>query len=225
MTRIPYKPEIGEVQANWDALSSIVVNVMEAETGRAYLSMLECLEDDSTGEGGKTLLGFKRAPAAKGNHHAHEGGLVYHYLEMWQIWLDYSEAVLDSRHRDPTLSDERILKGIINHDLHKAWRTYELLSTDPWKTQYAEDESDKLLGNNLRSPKGTFKSLWILQDYNIKLDMIDYNVILNAEGGWSETQTYWTTVVAKMAYLLDESSGNILGRLSTGRVLGHNQTV
>lgn len=217
-------PRVGAVQENWDALSSIIHNVMSETNSAAYLSMLECLEDDSN-DGEKVLLGFKRAPAAKGNHHAHEGGLVYHILEMWWNWDTHFRGLITTQEAADYVTDERILKAIINHDLHKGWRTYELLDAVNWKTQYAEDLSDKLLDSNLRGPQGTFKTLWMLQDYGIKLDMDDYNAILNAEGGWSKTQTYWCTVLAKMAYLLDESSGNIAGRIGSGKLLGHNQQV
>lgn len=220
-----YRPVVGALEDNWNALFELLDLHLSPSVASAYDAMLKELKDDVNVDG-KLLLGALRAPAAKGNHHAHEGGWCFHILELWWVWDNYLRAMTrEGQGPDSPIADEVILKGIINHDLHKTWRTYELLETDPWKTQYAEDLTDKLLGNNLRSPRGTHKNLFMLQQHGIKLTMEDYNVILNAEGGWSETQTYWCTVAAKMAYLLDECSGNILGRISTGRLLGHNQQV
>lgn len=187
-----------------------------------YSKMLEQLKDDVVLENGTVLLGLRRAPAAQGNHHACEGGLLFHYLEMFDIWTSLA-ASMDLNKQQ--LSHGTILKGIINHDIHKAWRTYRLETEDPWQTQYADDETDRLLDPYSRRPQGTYKSLFMLQQHGIRLDMIDYNVVLNAEGGWSKSQTYWCSVAAKVCYLLDELSGNVKGRQATERWLGHNQVV
>lgn len=184
-----------------------------------YRNLFEFMRDDHVVDG-KVLLGLKRAPAAKGNHHALEGGLLLHYTEMWDAWSALRGTIIKI---DDTVNDARVLKGIINHDLHKGYRTYELLSKDPWKAQYAAEIAEKLLEADPRRPKGVHKTLWLLQKQGVVLDELDYNVILNAEGGWSTTQTYWCSVLAKVCYLLDEMSGNVMGRQTAGKLLGHNE--
>jgi hypothetical protein len=212
-----------DLDSQFDDIQTLVHShlVREGEAN-AYGGLLCQLKDDVTLEDSTLLLGLRRAPAAQGNHHAMEGGLLFHYLEMWDIWLGLSSTMDLDREQ---LTHGTILKGIINHDLHKAWRTYRLESEEPWQTQYADDETDKLLDPYSKRPQGHFKSLFILQQHGIRLDLVDYNVILNAEGGWSKSQTYWCSVAAKVCYLLDELSGNVKGRQATGRWLGHNQEV
>lgn len=212
-----------ELDSQCEDIKALVRTYIENDRQKdAYSEMLEQLLDDVVLEDGTILLGLRRAPAAQGNHHAFEGGLLYHYLEMWDTWILVGSALWLDRAR---LTHGTILKGIINHDIHKAWRTYRLESADPWQTQYADDETDRLLDPYSKRPQGTFKSLFMLQQHNVSLDIVDYNVILNAEGGWSKSQTYWCSVAAKVCYLLDELSGNVRGRQATGRWLGHNQAV
>lgn len=212
-----------ELRVQQNQLCELVEQVMEPHKAAAYNRLLRELRDDPRDNtDAYYLLGMERAPAAQGNHHNFEGGLIYHYHEMWDTWLHMRGGLVQ---HDEHVTDERVLCGIINHDIHKGWRTYRLESVDPWQVQYAEDQTDKLLSKDYRRPQGTFKNLFILQKHQVPLDEIDYNVILNAEGGWSKTQTYWCTVVAKLCYLLDEMSGNVMGRQASGRWLGHNQKV
>lgn len=212
-----------ELQLQFGQLIDLVSQTLPHSKACEYNAMLQSLKRDPIDNTDAFyLLGMLRAPAAKGNHHAFEGGMVYHYLEMWEAWLGMRGGVVG---RDEQVTDERILCGIINHDLHKAWRTYQLLSREPWMCQYAADWTDKLLEISLRAPDGVIKSLYILQRNRVSLDEIDYNVILNAGGGFSRTQTYWCSVVAKLCYLLDELSGNVIGRQAAGKWLGHNQVV
>lgn len=211
-----------------NSLYDAIAQYLPSPEGTRYYAMLHDLEADAPdtiksfkGEDLR-LLGMRRAPAAKGNHHAFEGGWCYHILEMLDLWERMRIQVVTP---DDHLTDARILKGIINHDLHKVWRTYGLVSADPWQCVYAEDNTDKLLEASIRGPQGVFKSLFMLQRHGIQLDEIDFNVVINSEGGFGKTNSYWDTVVAKMVYLLDELSGNVVGRQASGRWLGHNQVV
>lgn len=138
---------------NWSRLIHLTnTNVQEAAVVN-YINMLAALRDDNAqllGLGG-TFLGFRRAPAATKNHHAYEGGLVVHLLEMWDTWL-WVRGMLNH----PLIHDSRVWRTILHHDLHKAYGTYKLISTDPWKTEYANDRSSMLTGPD------NVKSLWIL---------------------------------------------------------------
>jgi len=220
-----YQPRRRDLVGNWSALIN-TCSYMSLSDEKSYVHMLTALREDYTDADGVTTLGFYRAPAASNNHHAFEGGLVFHFLEMWWIWNKMRDHILpmallqegtEKEFRDH-LDDGRMLKAIINHDLHKAWRTYRLVSIEPWRADYDQGTSDKLMTNDT-------KSLYLLSQAGIKLDEEQMNMLIQAEGGYSAIKPKWTSVAAKIAYLLDELSGNVLGRISEGRWLGHNEVV
>lgn len=177
----------------------------------AYLEMTSALIPDQQ-DGETTYLGLRRAPAAKGNHHDHEGGLLHHYLEMWELWILLARRVESS----PELNNERILAAIINHDLHKAYRTFVLKEADPWQTEYGTDQSDRMM-------TWETKTIWLLGKHGVQLDELQMNALLWSEGGWAKIQPKWYSVLAKLAYLLDELSGNVLARIEKGTLLDVRQ--
>lgn len=159
------------------------------------------------------LLGFGRAPAAKGYHHAFEGGLANHLLEMWSIWQHWKNQSMGNVGEFPILlidkfygRDMEVFKAILHHDLHKAWQTFELVSEDPWEAKYSQNPSQRRFSNMT-------KTLWLLQKHGIELDMEQYHTILVSEGGWAEIRTRETTPFAKLIYLLDEMSSNVISKL------------
>lgn len=168
----------------------------------AYDSMLLALKEDRE-EGFTHYLGFYRAPAAKGNHHDYEGGLVAHLLEMWEVWCwsHHLTEAMDGEH----VSHSRVLRAIINHDLHKSFCTYVLMSADPWAVEYGKHETDMLMTKEV-------KTMWMLGDFRIPMDPEQYNALCWAEGGFSPIQPKWTSILAKIVYLVDETSGNVLAR-------------
>lgn len=209
------------LEANWEALNKLVESYSDQKGQYGYL--LANLRLDKEGLDGR-WLGFKRAPAAKGNHHAFEGGLVFHLLEMWDLWLKLRPGV----HKEPEVSDRRILHAIINHDIHKAYRTYLLgryvingiedvdQTNRNWSVQYGDDRSDQLMPKDI-------KSIWLLTNCGVKLDDEQMNALMWAEGGFSDLQPKACSVLAKVAYLLDELSGNVLARIEKGTLLSHRR--
>lgn len=175
-----------------------------------YVDMLRDLSWDRNTDAGDLWLGLLRAPAATRRHHSREGGLVQHYLEMWDAYL--TMRVLFFSDESPWKKGEtdiRVLKGIINHDLHKAYNYYKLVSENPWKAEYTKSDTRVLLTDN-------HATLYILEQYGVKMDIIDRNILLNSEGGWCEVETKEVASIAKLVYLLDDLSGNVLDRLKTG---------
>jgi len=112
----------------------------------------------------------------------------------------------------PSLTDELILKYCLHHDLHKTYRTYELVSEDPWEVKYDYDQPSE------RAMPWSVKSVWILMQNGITLDPHQMNALMREGGGWSEQQMdrKGDSVLAKLGYLLDELSGNVLGRIEKG---------
>lgn len=166
------------------------------------------------------LLGFRRAPAATRNHHAHSGGLIAHLLEMWGIY-QHLQTAYPQLTQPPYITPARVLKAIITHDLHKAYRTFILPNPDPlalWKTEYANDPSDLLATPDT-------KTLAILARYSIALDDLQLNALLWAEGGFSQIRPKTTSVLAKLCYLLDEMSGNVLARISNHTLVDHKTPI
>ena len=196
------------VDAQWDQLRVLIDSFLTVDS-HLHLNLLDALAPDRK-DGFTLYLGMKRAPAASGHHHAREGGLVQHMLEMWQVWMEQSGLIAAAAgESEGTLTHERVLKFILYHDLHKAFCTYVLLSDDPWKVEYGKHESDTMLTNDT-------KTLWILQEHGIILDIIQMNAILLAEGGYSKIRPRKTSVLAKVGYLLDEMSGNVIDRVNQG---------
>lgn len=190
----------GDIAGNWIQLEYLVAENIPGDDGLAYRAMLRGMEADTKVEFG-TFLGFRRTPAARGNHHDYEGGLVYHLLEMWSIWQHLRPGI----ERNRFINDERVLKAIINHDLHKAYKTFLLRSQSPWSVEYADDSTDMLMTSDV-------KSIWLLSNYGIKLDPEQMNALLLAEGGYAKIRPRWSTVLSKLCYTLDELSGNVIAR-------------
>ena len=189
------------LEVNWEKLVSLTASTLPSVEAEAFLRLLDALKEDQP-NGKNPISGFTGHRQPKGNHHAYEGGLVQHLLEMWGLWGRLKPQL----NAPPFVSDERVLRAIVLHDLHKAYRTYELISGEPWEVQYGQDETDMLMGADV-------KSLWLAQRAGIKLDPEQINALLWAEGGFSNIRPRWCTVLAKVCYALDELSGNGLARI------------
>lgn len=157
---------------------------------------------------GVTYLGLERAPAGKGNHHAFIGGLVHHMLEMWDFW----ELLKPNLPPDPLLTDVRILKGILVHDLHKAWATFVLDPAVDSGLNYGKHPSEGMF-THLQ------KTLYLVMRLGLDLDAVDFNALCCSEGGWAENHPKWGSTVGKLLYLLDELSGNVKARAEQGNIL------
>lgn len=206
------KESIGE---NWAELRYLVTQNITAPVDRMkHYELLSKFEADTVvdeAKGSYTILGAKRAPAAKRNHHAFEGGWVYHCLEMWRLWLAVRPTIPNFEH-DDHITNERVFKAILYHDLHKAHRTFKM-SGGVWKVEYMQDRTDTLLTQDI-------KTVWMLGAAGITLDVEQLNVLLWAEGGFSEIKPEDRSVLAVLVYCLDELSGNVLGRIARNAYFG-----
>jgi len=202
--------EMTDVAQNYTILKDHIRGAMPPNPACKVIKMLDTLAPDLHHHGG-LLLGFINAPAAKRNHHAYHGGLVVHLIEMWNIWKNkFRQDFPFSDH----VNDRRIMEGIIYHDLHKAYRTFQLKSMNPWEVEYLRNDPEN------ESLTWETKTLWLLQHHGIKLDVEQYNALLWSEGGWAAIQPKWCSVLAKVLYLMDEYSGNVLSRMKDGTWLG-----
>lgn len=194
---------------NFKELTGLVRSVVRGRRAGKIIAMMKDLAEDSDYHS-QVVLGFINAPAAKRNHHAYKGGLVVHLLEMWQVWV---QRFSDDFDQTTEVNDKRILEGIIFHDLHKAAFTFinqsEPLKID-WSVEYLRDHPDS------ESLTWETKTLWLLQHHGVELDVQQYSALLWSEGGWSKIQPRWCSVLAKVLYLLDEYSGNVLSRMQDG---------
>jgi hypothetical protein len=204
------------LENNWNRLEyltrSLLVNKLhDVEQHASYVRMLNDLRQDRTVYG-ETLLGLYRAPASKNRHHDCEGGLVAHLVQMWDLWTGLRSVIKGQvgvwMHAQ--LSDQNMWLAILHHDLNKIWK-YKLVSGSPWQVDYANtDRTSALLGD-------TSKSMWLLQHYDIKLSIPLYNALIVAEGGFSKVRPHAESVLAKVAYLIDELSANVVDRMLTDR--------
>lgn len=212
--KLDWNPRKGDLEGNWNRLRALITYNLVGEAQQANLRMTYGLLQDQVDKQG-TWLGLKRAPAAKGNHHAFEGGLIYHMLEMWQVY-QHMKAILPQEIKQ--ISEERVLQAILLHDVHKAYKTYLLKRQEPWEVDYGNDDTDMLMTSDV-------KSMWIAMEYRVPLDPEQINALLWAEGGFAKIKPRWTTVLAKLCYLLDEMSGNVLARIQTRTLLDHRNPV
>lgn len=210
-----------QLDTNFNTLLDLIGRELSSEDAPKYQHMLEQLALDQQA-GINVLLGFRRAPAAKGNHHDREGGLVAHLLEMWDVYTKL-RAAYPQLDQPPHITPARVLTAIICHDLHKGYRTFVLVPPegcyvwrdgDTWKADYANDLSDTLTTPDV-------KTLALLARHGIALDDEQLNALCWAEGGWSKIQPKFTSVLAKLCYLLDEMSGNVLERINKRTLLNH----
>lgn len=186
-----------------------LINLTDGNLEREWSQMLFKLRGDSFEKKPEPVfLGMFNAPAAKGNHHAYEGGLVAHMLEMFNFYLDLEKTLP----KDPLINRSSVLKGIICHDLHKSWKTFIRDDTVPSGLNYGFHPSNNLVTNDQ-------KSMYILSQAGIKLNLVEANVLYASEGGWAESPPKWTTTLAKLVYLLDELSGNVKARSEQGNTM------
>lgn len=203
-----------KVEQNWLRLQTITAQLTSVSMSQShdlellYASLLTYTENDRTVDG-RCMLGMKRAPGSHSRHHAHEGGLVCHLLQMWEIWCDLRKIILDHSQRatHPNMTDSYVWRAILHHDLNKVWK-YVSVTSDPWMVEYAknEDPTTSLLGD-------THKSLWLLNRATIPLNIPLHNALICAEGGFTKCQPQVETVLAKTVYILDEMSANVIDRL------------
>ena len=187
---------------------------LQGDDLQKHLQMLDALAPDQQ-IGPQLYLGLERAPAGKRNHHDFEGGLVAHLLEMWETYevlKGHFSQLEDGVHVTPA----RVLKGILYHDLHKAYQCFVLKSVQPWATEYGLNASELLAGK-------TAKTFLILSQHGIVLDEEQINAICWSEGGWAELKPRWHSVLSKLCYLLDEFSGNCLDRVRRKTMLDVSQ--
>jgi len=171
------------------------------------------------------VAGLMVAPAGQNNHHHYAGGLVIHYLEMWNWFVDLSASgnwnIPDADVKDFSLPADYIIKGIILHDLHKTMsfsvntkydisKPYTKKDNSPFV--YAETQIGQQVTNNTLSTYLYNKS--VLPE----LTLHDLSALDNAEGGWAKNPSQNASVGAKVLYLLDELSGNVSGRIFAGNV-------
>lgn len=200
---------------NWDRVfrltqDLVVEKLGDRDAGAAHAIMLNDLRHDRNTDN-VCVLGMRRAPASKDRHHDREGGLVVHLLEMWDIWLtDYAHIIRQYGTPHPQINDATVWRTILYHDLNKVWR-YRLESEEPWRVDYAnrEDKVSQLVGHH--------KTFWWLHKYNIRLTLPLYNALLCSEGGYNDHRPRVETALAKLVYLLDEMSANVVDRLNTNR--------
>jgi hypothetical protein len=208
------------LERQWSRLTTLTADVTverlgQRDDGARHALMLQELRFDKSGgiaPDRTTVLGMFRAPASKDRHHNYEGGLVHHLLEMWDIWLtDGAHIIRQYGKPHPLLNDSNIWRVILYHDLNKVWR-YQLMQDNPmWRVDFAkrDDKLAQLVGHH--------KTFWFLHKHEIKMTLPVYNALLCAEGGYNEHRPPVETVLAKIVYLLDELSANVVDRLNTNR--------
>jgi hypothetical protein len=110
------------------------------------------------------------------------------------------------------IHDVSVLKGIILHDLHKAWVMFIADPSKPSGIGYGQHPAN----NMLRKDQCT---VYICQQAGIVLDLATLNMVYHSEGGWADSPPKWGSTYAKLIYLLDEMSGNVIARNRQGNTL------
>lgn len=183
--------------------------------GAQHMTMLIKLRCDEV-INGVVYMGLERAPAAVRNHHSHEGGLLDHMLEMWDCWESSLSRLFSRGIRKDHLSQGRILRAILYHDLHKGYRYYVNVKEGELPKECLGRPLRKSDWGTLRHPTSLMtdnaQTMQILMKHEISLDALQMNALQYSEGGWAETKPPDRSVLATVAYLLDELSGNGLAR-------------
>lgn len=172
---------------------------------------LVCLKyAQDTIENNVTYTGMGNAPAGKFIHHAYPGGLVDHYIEMFELHKSINPKIKD-------IEDKHVLEAIVLHDLHKACLTFRYPTEKEKEKQkegqwfeYSDHEYPKLMSNNELT-------LFMLLQSNYKISSpLVMNALVNSEGGYCKNPSKFVTTFAKYIYTLDELSSNVLAREDKG---------
>ncbi len=199
-------------------------SILEESLRKPYLELLDFIArdrnyaDTTKGDNGRdeetisTYVGLIKAPAASGHHHDYTGGLVIHMLQMlehWNLVSSYYPQIYKSEGFD--LDDQTALRAVLHHNLHKAFMTFVW---DAKKCSYRYGQNPHV--NSLSTDA---QSLWLLNRHQIPLSPHLMSIHSVAEGGWSKNPGKDSSVMAKICYLLDEFSGNVIERIISGKNL------
>ena len=162
---------------------------------------------------GKTYAGLFNAPAGKGNHHSYKGGLCNHLFEMYQMYQMLCTGGFPIKSHDPATNKQSVMRVILLHDLHKAYYEFTMEEENgEVRFEYGDHPSSRMITNDI-------KSLQLANKFGITLSLMELNALFNSEGGYARNPPKYISVLAKLVYLLDEMSSNILDRLKTETIL------
>lgn len=183
-----------QMQSNWEELIDILpVNLRPLFEKYKFSSLIE------DGDTRIRVFGIFDAPAGKGVHHAYQGGLVEHLLEM-RYYLDkFAYDLLDgpSGKKHPILDMDAMYQGAFLHDIHKGFMHFhekEDGTIDYWNGAWSA----------FMTPDQ--KTYAMLMESGICISPKVQHIINHSEGGWAENPSKEATVEAKLVYLADELS-------------------
>jgi hypothetical protein len=196
----PYAKTQQELHAIADENLQILRGIAQTVSPAWIPFISEYASDSSTGN--LRSLGLAYAPASVRRHHSFEGGLVYHFLEMWSIHTRLHMCTPQL----PLLCDKNVFDGILAHDLHKVLRytaCNQILGYD--KGRLFKGMSTSLMNDN------TLSVMLLPKDLQTPLVA---NVICCAEGGWAKDPAPGVSSLAKYVYLLDDMSANVFEKIN-----------
>ena len=178
-----------QMESNWTALMRMLpINLHP---------LFEMYKDSRLLEDGDKhvrVFGLYDAPAGKGVHHAYQGGLVEHLLEM-KYYLDlFANSCLDT---PQGLDMQAMYEGAFLHDLHKGFMHFyekEDGTIDYWNSAWSA----------FMTPDQ--KTYAMLMEVGTKITSKVQHIVNNSQGGWAENPSKEATVEAKLVYLADELS-------------------
>jgi hypothetical protein len=142
------------------------------------------------------ILGLMCAPAGKGVHHAYQGGLVEHILEM-VYYLNSFDSLLDESDNRASLDHAAMIEGALLHDIHKGFMHFYVQkdgSFDYYKGAW----------NAFNTPNQ--KTIAMLMECDVIISPKVLHILNCSEGGWAENAPREATVEAKLVYVADELS-------------------
>lgn len=179
-----------QIEHNWNELQRYIPFEL--------LSLFDHYKLDTVVEGTQ-VLGLMCAPAGKGVHHAYQGGLVEHLLEMI-YYINNFDTLLDGSDDDefhPALDHSAMVQGALLHDIHKGFMHFYVKedgSLDYWQGAWSA----------LMTPN--HKTFAMLMECGISISAKVQHIVHSSEGGWAENASKETTVEAKLVYIADELS-------------------
>ena len=178
-----------QIVENFTKLRSLCVD-MDVALG----DVLDFYRSDLLDGAGKRVLGLQTAPAGKSIHHAYEGGLVVHILEMLRHISDFCI-------RWPTLSYRNMFIGAVLHDLHKGFCHYYISDKG---IDYYTHYYTRLMTPNQKTLAMVSGSVPNAPLYHVTADVL--HILHHSEGGWAENAPKEASIEAKLVYLADELS-------------------
>ncbi len=192
---------------NIDEMFQILLGFIEKDVKNSWIqNFLKSIFTDP-----QIAKSFKRAPAAKVNHHAWIGGLLEHVVHLCELARDVLKHY-------PQVSPDLVYTGLMLHDIGKI---YELT----YERAFGYTDEGQLVGHLIQGVEMVYDKIRALPDFPEKLKNHIVHIILAHHGRLEfGSPKLPMTLEAIMVHYLDDMDSKIQGVLDLAEKEGENNS-